>query len=194
MEKSILWRADHAALALGAPTAASEGGPFLLLSASAIPAWHGVANDAGEFVYGTSPCDYDRACDTRDDFLAVGAARAYISAMPDPTTLLALPDGAMLFHGSCDRDADLAVAALAMPDEDFATIGEFVHDGSELVLFDSALSHAMLAERADEGARIPLAAGTYDVSRCEEWDGEILNPDGETSRVMVEVTRLRRRA
>jgi len=181
-------------LAAVATFAESEGGPLIAMSERLIPEWLGVCDATGAPIFGTTPCDYDRACVANFGVIDVGAGRALALETPDNGTLVAQPDGALIVRWvGADDAATLLTAALAAADEDFEDRpDELVHDGGDLVLFDSA-SFGPELDRSDTPS-VPLAAGTYGVRLLVEWSGTVLGSDGAPHDTMVQVVRLRRKA
>jgi len=173
----------------------SNGGPFLVLSESALGGWHGVHDASGTVIFGAQPCDYDRACAVGEPpaLLDVGTARALVLATPDNSAFVPRETGGLIVRWvGADDAATLVSAALAIPDEDFAELADdLVHDGGRLVMFDSARDGNGLD--VDAVASIELPAGAYQVRRCEEWAGEVLGGDGCAHEVMVQVLSLRPR-
>jgi hypothetical protein len=173
----------------------SEGGPLIAMSERALADWHGVYDAAGTVIYGKAPCDYDRACRAEPcEVIDVGGARAVVLETPDNGTLVAQPDGALIVRWvGADDAATLLSAALAAEDADFEKQpGDLVHDGTDLVLFDSASSGVRLDRK--RAASIPLPAGTYGMRLLGEWSGPVLGSDGEAHDTMVQVLRLLRKA
>lgn len=186
---------EAARLAEALEFAESEGGPFLVVSESAVASWHGINDPTGAVIFGTQPCDYDRAC-AADAFsmIDVGTTRALTLESPDNSAFVARPDGALIVRWVGADDAQtLLTAAFAAPAEDFKELdAELPHDGGRLRMFDATTSGTMLAERGRD-VSIELPAGRYAVSLLVEWSGPVLGADGAPHDTMVQVLRLRRR-
>ena len=172
----------------------SEGGPLIAMSERALADWLGVYDAMGTAIYGNAPCDYDRACGAAPcELIDVGGAQAIALETPDNGTLIAQPDGALIVRWiGADDAATLMSAALAVDDVDFEEQpGDYVHDGTDLVLFDSASSGTRLDRK--RAASVELPAGTYAMTLLGEWSGPVLGSDDAPHDTMVQVLRLRRR-
>ncbi len=173
--------------------AESEGGPLIIMSEAAAPSWNGVCDEDGTAIYGSAPCDYDRACGDPFDVIEVGAAKALTLDTPDNGTFVPRPDGALIVRWvGADDAATLLSAALAVPDCQFTeTTSDLPHDGGKLLMFDSAARGSALDP--EHTASIELPAGVYAGRLCVEWQGNVEGDDGQPHEVMVQVLELRRR-
>ncbi|MBA3397801.1 MAG: hypothetical protein H0T89_34575 [Deltaproteobacteria bacterium] len=171
----------------------SEGGPLIVMSEAVAPSWNGVFDAAGAFLYGTTPCDYDRACDGGFMVIDVAAGKALTLETPDNSTFVPRPAGALIVRWvGADDSATLISAALAVSEEQFTeTIGDLPHAGGKLLMFDSAARGSALDTA--RVASIDLPAGTYAVQLVVEWRGEVTGADGAPHEVMVQVLDLRRK-
>ncbi|MBA3461239.1 MAG: hypothetical protein H0T46_14845 [Deltaproteobacteria bacterium] len=173
---------EAAVLALGLGFAASEGGPLIAMSESALADWQGTDTD-----------DYDRACDASFGLIDVGASRALALDNPDSGAFVARPYGALIVRWVGGDDAAmLLTAAFAIPDESYEDVeGLLPHDGGRLVMFDAA-------ERGPEhlaaaSVTIELPAGRYGVRVCPLWEGPVAGVDGNSHDVIVQTIQLRKR-
>lgn len=174
--------------------AESGGGPFLLLSESAITAWHGVEDASGAFIYESRPCDYDRACKADGhSLITVGNTQAFVLEAPDSSAFIPEPDGALIVRWIEADEAELLLtAALSTSEEDFELLGVTVpHDGSRLRLFDSATPGRRVAARG-EVAAIELPAGRYSVAELGESVVNVKDAKGTVHEVVLQALRLRR--
>jgi hypothetical protein len=170
----------------------SEGGPLIVMSESAAPEWNGVFDPDGTAIYGTAPCDYDRACAASYGLVDVGSTQALALETPDNGTFLPRPDGALIVRWvGADDASTLISAALGVTDDQFTDpVGELPHDGGMLLMFDSAARGSALT--AGRTASIELPAVIYGVRLSAEWQGSVVGDDGQPHDVMVQVLELRR--
>jgi len=163
------------------------------MSETVAPGWNGVCDASGAFVYGTSECDYDRACDGSFMVIGVGAGKALTLETPDNSTFVPRQDGASIVRWvGADDAATLITAARAVTDDKFTeTIGDLAHTGGKLLMFDSAARGAALD--MSRVASIDLPAGTYALRMCIEWRGPVMGSDGNPHDVMVQVLDLRKK-
>ena len=168
----------------------SLGGPLIVVSAAHAPAWNGTCDAAGNVIFGTAPCDYDRACAANDGIIDVDAGKALVLATPDTSAFVRRERGALIVRWVGADDAETLIsAALALGNDDFDTeIGVLAHTGGELWLFDSTAHGKTLA--SDARAAVTLAAGDYVVRMCTEWQGAVTGSDGAAHEVMVQVFQL----
>lgn len=180
---------DAVRLAPGLVFAASEGGPLIAMSESALPGWHGAFDAAGVPIDGS---DYDRACDVSFALIDVGSTQALALDNPDSGTFIPRPDGALIVRWIGAHDAaTLISAALAIPPDRYQDLeGELPHDGGRLVMFDAAARGLAIA--AEPIASIELAAGRYAVRVCAIWQGAVVGVDGAPHDTMVQAIQLRR--
>lgn len=180
-------------LASSVTFADSEGGPLVVMSESLAPSWNGVCDAQGNAIFGTAPCDYDRACAAAFDTIAVGDREALVLEEPNNSAFIPIEGGAMIVSWVGADDAEtLITAALALDDGAFGKeLPDLEHDGGRLLMFDSAARGAALD--ASRVASIALAAGTYGATLCGEWNGSVTGSDGMTHEVLVQALRLRRR-
>lgn len=171
----------------------SEGGPLIAMSESVAPSWNGVFDAAGNAIFGTTDCDYDRACAESFAVIDVGTGKALTLETPDNSTFVPTPHGARIVRWvGADDAATLITAALAVPDDQFTTtIEDFPHEGGKLLVFDSGSRGAALDMA--RVAAIDLPAGTYAVRLSIEWRGMVTGADGNPHEVMVQVLDLRRK-
>src|SRR5690242_8544685 len=118
----------------------SEGGPLIVMSESLTPSWNGVFDVQGNAIFGTSPCDYDRARSVTFNTVDIGDREALVLEEPNNSTFIPIEGGAMIVSWIGADDAEtLITAALALDDEAFGDeLPNLDHDGGRLVLFDSA--------------------------------------------------------
>lgn len=170
----------------------SEGGPLIIMSESLAPAWNGVFDDQGNAIFGSAPCDYDRACSVTFNTLDVGDREALVMEEPNNSAFIPIEGGALIVTWAGADDADtLVTAALALDDEAFSDeLPDLEHDGGKLLIFDSASRGSALDPK--RVASIELPAGTYHATLCLEWAGQVTGSDGQPHDVMVQALRLRR--
>src|SRR6476659_8933280 len=118
-------------LASSVTFADSEGGPLIVMSESLAPEWNGVFDDQGNAIYGTSPCDYDRACSVTFNTVDIGDREALVLEEPNNSAFIPIEGGAMIVSWiGADDAATLITAALALDDEAFSDeLPNLEHDG-----------------------------------------------------------------
>ncbi|MBK9752553.1 MAG: hypothetical protein IPO88_03425 [Nannocystis sp.] len=163
-------RKETAALARRLKFVGTDGGPLLACPRSLLPQWHGVYDADGEYVYGSAPCDYDRACDAKGLILSVGKGQALVLEQVSTAFLQMEPGTAyLLFWVGADAGSHVLEAVLSAPSKAWKKQKEvFSMTGKELALLDSA--HAGKTKPAYLGE---LAPGRYTMERMQEYDGEI---------------------
>ncbi len=164
----------------------TEGGPLIVMSESAVSSWRGADGPTDV------PSDYDRACSGSFHVIEVGPRLALVLETPDNSAFVARPHGALIVTWvGADDAATLISAALAIPDDLFTEhVGELVHDGGGLLMFDSVLPGDSL--EPDQTAAIVLDAGTYAFRVCTEWQVAVLGSDALPHDVTAQVLALRR--
>jgi hypothetical protein len=170
----------------------SEGGPLIVMSECLAPSWNGVFDLQGNAIFGTSPCDYDRACSVTFNTIDIGDREALVLEEPNNSAFIPIEGGAMIVSWLGADDAEtLLTAALALDDEAFSDeLPRLEHDGGKLVMFDSASrGSALVASRV---ASIDLMAGTYSATLCLERNCKVADSTGKSHEVMVQALRLRR--
>jgi hypothetical protein len=180
-------------LASSVKFAESEGGPLIVMSESLAPSWNGVFDAQANASFGTSPCDYDRACSVTFNTIDVGDREALVLEEPNDSAFIPIDGGAMIVSWiGADDAATLITAALALNDEAFSDeLPDLEHDGGRLLMFDSASRGSALD--APRVASIDLMAGMYSATLCLEQDCSVIGSDGKPHEVMVQALRLRRR-
>lgn len=179
-------------LASSAAFADSDGGPLIVMSETLAPSWNGVCDEQGNAIFGTSPCDYDRACSASFDVIDVGDGEALVLEEPNSSAFVPIEGGAMIVSWVGADDAEtLFSAALALDQDAFRKdLPDLAHGGGRLLLFDSASRGSAL--EPSRVASIELDAGTYRATLCPDWTGSVMGSDGVVREVMVQALRLRR--
>jgi Immunity protein 21 len=151
----------------------TTGGPPILMPARALAAWHGIGNDwvpADERAAGAAPADYDRACEVEgySSLIDVGIDSAYVLGdEPLPVCWIAgAPgEGTLVQPRGSRGDTQLLDDLDASPlDERALETTSYSSPGTHHILFDSSASGD---EAVDEGVRVELAAGEYEIRVVE---------------------------
>jgi hypothetical protein len=174
----------------------TTGGPLLLAPREAAASWHGIFDHAGEPIYESAPCDYDRAItgDRSEPFLLdVGTMRALILPGSLPTAWYPTRDGGLLIRWAGAEGASpllagvLGVSASAWRK---TRLRFRVGRSGELLLFDSSADGARPGRRRADRLKIALKPGVWavDVSAAR---GRSVDRSIEST-WSVELVRLRR--
>lgn len=152
---------------------ASEGGPLVLLSRLALPAWKGIHGESGE-------TDYDRACGVEDELglIAVGEISGLVLG-DEPLQTAWIPKHAgyqgLLVRWSYAESEEAILHHLRdLPPQLFAPTGIRFHsvDRSHQ-LFDAALGGDQVD--SDQGLEIEIPVGTYRI------ESALFAPDDATA-------------
>nr|WSX81889.1 immunity 21 family protein [Streptomyces sp. NBC_00899] len=150
------------------------GGPLIAVPVSALASWRGCTEEGIVISDGTTPDDYDRACEV-DDLAGVievdrGGTHALVLADEPATSCFLSEQRVFLRWLGADSEDDLIAAAeavLADPATPWEECGTWVTDGPA-VLMDSAEAGADLNVEYPGGGRpeqapVPLPAGVWTI-------------------------------
>lgn len=184
----------------------TEGGPLLVLPYELLQSWHGVYDESGAYVFGTAPCDYERACEWRGEWvrsIRVGDALGLVMHSDGAGAWLPNDAGGIFVRwAAADLAAALVQAALNVTNTSWRGPTQRVTVGpsGKLALFDAArrgeelltmTGDALMEQDVRWALMISLVPGTYAVHQIDSITGRLLN-DAEPTDFATELTKLQR--
>lgn len=146
----------------------SEGGPLVVVPASALDRWGGCTTDGMIMADSATPDDYDRACEVESlaGVIDIGAEVSALVLADEPAATCYLPaENIFLRWLSADSEAELLEAAEVIcedPTTDWENCGIWVTDGTSLLL-DSACPGTHVSDENSERATISVPAGRWNI-------------------------------